>query len=126
MKNPHYNLSGMKRLKTANGFKFINTDKRTEIEDQVQVLVTQHRAKLIDGILGGLPQYVDFRFHVKIDSVQQEKLKELLLTLKQYAVSIDDCEPIVEELIKKETAVVKTQEFYYEIDQKIKYQLWLS
>jgi hypothetical protein len=118
------NLSGMKRLRTVNGFKYIATNKRKEIEDQVQALVTMHKARLIENVLIGIPQYVDYKFHQKINSVQKEELTRTLKQLQKEAVSIDDCEPLVEELMQKEEAVVESTPFYYEIDQKIKHQLW--
>jgi hypothetical protein len=125
MKKSNFNLSGMKRIKTVNGFKFINSTKREEVEDQVQAIVTQHRAALINGILGGLPQYVDFKFHIKLDAVQRARLTERLMDLKRNAVSIEDCEPFVEDLLKKEEAIVPSSPFYMEIDRDIQHQLWV-
>jgi hypothetical protein len=126
MKKPHYNfkVEGWKRLKTAAGVKLIDTDNRSEIESQVQQFVNEHQAKLIGQILNGLPAYVDYRFHERLDSDTRERITRALCEMKREPVSIETCEPLVEELIEKEKAVVESKTFYYLIDQKIKQQLW--
>ena len=125
-KSPYHleeNLSGMKMLRTVNGNKYINTDKRPEIEGQVQALVTKHRARLIETVLSGIPQYVGYRFHMRIASFQKQELTNALRELQKVPVPLDECEMLVEELIKKDQAVVEYSSFYHEIDQIMKKQL---
>ena len=69
--------------------------------------------------MNGLNEYIDYRFHQRVDEKRADKIKDSLLTLKNQAVPLEDCEPIVEELIRKDLKVLSSSEFYTEIDGRI-------
>ena len=109
----------MKRLRTVNGVKYIQYRNRSEFEDKVQEAMTEHRKTLITRLMNGLNDYIDYRFHQRIDEKKADKIKDSLLTLRNQAVPLEDCEPIVEELMKKDLKVLSSSEFYNEIDGRI-------
>jgi hypothetical protein len=113
----------MKRLRTVNGVKYIQYVTRPDLEDKVQEAVTEHRATLIGRLLNGLAEYVQYRFNHRVDEAQAEKIREKLLTLKHQAVAIEDCTPIVEQLLKKDICVLSSSEYYKEIDERIRFGL---
>ena len=110
----------MKRIKTVNGVKYIQFYNRADFQDRVQEAVTQHRATLINRLLGGLNEYVDYKFNEKVDHDRAEKIKERLLSLRNQAVSIDECEPVVTQLMKTDLYILSTLPYYAEIDESIK------
>src|SRR5688572_21418074 len=95
----------MRRIKTVNGFKLISSRKKEEIEDQVQDYVSKHRATLISSIVNGLPQYIDYKFHRKLNSTQRNQLVDTLNSMSKLAVPIDDCEELVKQLMRSDNAV---------------------
>ncbi|HYC84087.1 MAG TPA: hypothetical protein VEB86_02650 [Chryseosolibacter sp.] len=113
----------MKRLRTVNGVRYIQYVNRQDLEDKVQEAVTQHRATLITRLLNGLNEYVEYKFNQRVDETRAERIREKLMTLKHQAVSIDDCSPIIEQLLKKDICVLTTSGYYIEIDERIRYSL---
>jgi len=113
----------MKRLRTVNGVKYIQYLNRSDFEDKVQEAVTEHRATLIGRLLNGLNEYVEYKFNLRVAPEQAEKIKEKLMTLKHQAVAIEDCTPIVEQLLKKDICVLSSSDYYKQIDERIKYGL---
>jgi hypothetical protein len=113
----------MKRLRTVNGVKHIEFFNRRDFEDKVQEAVTQHRATLITRLLNGLNEYLDYKFHLRVDTETAENIKEKLLSLKQQAVPIEECEDVVNELLQKDVFVLTCSSYYEEIDERIRYGL---
>jgi hypothetical protein len=113
----------MKRIRTVNGVKYLQFYNHTDFQDKVQEAVTEHRATLINRLLNGLSEYVDYKFNQRVDTQTAEKIKERLVTLKHQAVSIEDCEPIVAELLKSDLYVLSSLPYYEEIDERIRFGL---
>jgi hypothetical protein len=110
----------MKRLRTVNGVKYIQFFNRHDFEDKVQEAVTEHRAALITRLLNGLNEYIEYKFNQRVHPEQAEKIRETLVTLKHQAVSIEECEPIIEELLKNDLCVLSSSPYYGEIDERIR------
>lgn len=113
----------MKRLRTVNGVKYIQFYNRNDFEDKIQNAVTEHRATLITRLLNGLNEYVEYKFHKRVDAERAEKIKERLTSLKHQAVSMEACEPIITQLLKCDLYVLSSTPYYEEIDERIKYGL---
>jgi hypothetical protein len=113
----------MKRLRTVNGVKQIQFFNRQDFEDKVQEAVTQHRATLINRLLSGLNDYMEYKFHMRVDEQTADQIKERLLTLKHQAVPIEECQSIVDELLKNDNCVLSSSNHYETIDERIRYGL---
>ena len=113
----------MKRLRTVNGVKHLQFLNRRDFEDKVQEAVTQHRATLISRLMNGLNDYLEYKFKIRVDEETAENIKEKLMTLKHQAVPIEECQPIVDELLQKDTCVLTSSSYYETIDERIRYGL---
>jgi hypothetical protein len=113
----------MKRLRTVNGVKHLQFFNRRDFEDKVQEAITQHRATLIARLLNGLNEYLEYKFQIRVDEETAENIKEKLLTLKHQAVPIDECQPVIEELLTKDMYVLSSAHYYETIDERIRYGL---
>jgi DNA phosphorothioation-dependent restriction protein DptG len=113
----------MKRLRTVNGVKHIQFFNRRDFEDKVQEAVTQHRATLIARLLGGLNEYMEYRFRMRVNEETAENIREKLMTLKHQAVPIEECQPVVDELLQKDLCVLSSAAHYETIDERIRYGL---
>lgn len=111
----------MKRLRTVNGVRYIQYVNRQDFEDKVQEAVTQHRATLITRLLAGLNEYLEYRFQKRVGKTDQEVIRENLMTLKHQAVPMENCEPVIEGLLKKDVYILGSSTYYNEIDERIRH-----
>ncbi|MFZ6013667.1 MAG: hypothetical protein ACOYXT_25230 [Bacteroidota bacterium] len=113
----------MKKIRTVNGVKQLNYYNDNELLQRIRETLTDHRATLINMLLGGLHDYVDYKFHQKIDKTQADRITERLLSLKNSPVVLDGHEAVIEQLMKTDFAMLNNATFYEEIDTSIQYSL---
>jgi len=115
----------MKTIKTVNGIKKIDDWNLDLVPLQLRQVLQDHRATLIDKLLGGgLAAYIDYKFNTKISAKTFDLLKQKLNDLKQSGVDVMLYQSIFDLVLKNEHTVLNNVLFYDEIDLVIKSNLF--
>lgn len=106
----------MKSVRIASTVKHIEEGDERVTLFRIQEILSEHRSRLIMGILSDLPTYLQFKFYAKVDKEQQNILRDKLFELSNSKVSLDRYIDIVHEIEKNVNYRVPSQEFFKEID----------
>ncbi len=113
----------MKTIKTATGIKKIQDTDVHFVSIQLRSLLQDHRAVLIDKMIGGLESYIDYKFNKKADLKTLDRLKFRLNELKKSGIDIDTYKPIFQAVDRHEYTNIGNAMFYEEIDSIIREDL---
>jgi hypothetical protein len=84
---------------------------------QVKDIIRQHRAIIINRLLGDLPTYLDYKFQLSKPTKEQlDHLKQELLTLKNSGVELGYYEAVLNQLQTHQVVHLTNEPFYGEID----------
>jgi hypothetical protein len=83
---------------------------------QLREIIKEHRALIINRLVGELPVYLDFKFQYKPDKDSSLRLKEELISLKNSGVSLQHYENVVSQLMNRAVVHLTNEPFYQEID----------
>lgn len=108
----------MKTVKTSTGIKKIEDWDANLVPLQLREILQEQRKALIDRLLkdNGLPVYVSHKLGLKMNSRQYSKVRDGLGRLMNAGIDIDNYQPILTMVLKKEKTVLDTAIFYKEID----------
>ncbi len=84
---------------------------------QLREIIKEHRALIINRLVGELPVYLDFKFQYKPDKDSSLKIKEELMSLKNSVVVLQHYESVVAQLMNRPVVHLTNEPFYQEIDQ---------
>lgn len=84
---------------------------------QLRQIIKEHRALIINRLVGELPVYLDFKFQYKPDKNSSLRIKEELMSLKNSGVGLQHYENIVSQLMNRSVVHLTNEPFYLEIDQ---------
>ena len=84
---------------------------------QLREIIREHRALIINRLVGELPVYLDFKFQYKHDKDSSLKIKEELMSLKNSVVVLQHYESVVAQLMNRPVVHLTNEPFYQEIDQ---------
>ena len=84
---------------------------------QLREIIKEHRALIINRLVGELPIYLDFKFQYKPDKDSSLKIKEELMSLKNSVVVLQHYESVVAQLMNRPVVHLTNEPFYQEIDQ---------
>jgi hypothetical protein len=84
---------------------------------QLREIIKEHRALIINRLVGELPVYLDFKFQYKPDKDSSLKIKEELMSLKNSGVGLQHYENVVSQLMNRAVVHLTNEPFYQEIDQ---------
>jgi hypothetical protein len=84
---------------------------------QLREIIKEHRALIIDRLVGELPVYLDFKFQYKPDKDSALRIKEELISLKNSGVGLQHYENVVSQLMNRAVVHLTNEPFYQEIDQ---------
>jgi hypothetical protein len=110
----------MKTVKTANGFKKIEDWNLDLVPVQLRTILQEHRATLIDKILGDMDTYIDYKFRTRPTHKHIQFLRLKLDDLKKSGIDIDTYRSIFDTVITNEFTSLDNKVFYAEIDSRIK------
>lgn len=113
----------MKTIKTATGIKKIQDADVHFVAIQLRSLLQDHRAVLIDKMIGGLESYIDYKFNKKLDLKTLDRLKFRLNELKKGGIDMDTYKPIFQAVERHEYTSIGNVLFYEEIDSILKEDL---
>jgi hypothetical protein len=108
----------MKTVKTSTGIKQIEDWDANLVPLQLREILQDHRKALIDRLLkvNRLPVYVKQKLGLKMNSRQYSKVRDGLRRLMNAGIDIDNYQPILAMVLKKEHSNLDTAIFYKEID----------
>jgi hypothetical protein len=108
----------MKTLKSALlGAKNVEDTQPDVMLHQVKDIIRQHRAIIINRLLGDLPTYLDYKFQLsKPTKAQLEQVKDELLSLKNSGVELAYYEVVLNQLQTRQVVHLTNEPFYVEID----------
>jgi hypothetical protein len=108
----------MKTVKTSTGIKQIEDWDANLVPLQLREILQDQRKALIDRLLkeNNLPVYVSHKLGLKMNSRQYSKVRDGLNRLMNAGIDIDNYQPILAMVLKKEKTVLDTAVFYKEID----------
>jgi hypothetical protein len=84
---------------------------------QLREIIKEHRALIINRLVGELPIYLDFKFQYKPDKNSALRIKEELMSLKNSVVVLQHYENVVSQLMNRPVVHLTNEPFYQEIDQ---------
>lgn len=84
---------------------------------QLREIIKEHRALIINRLLGELSVYLDFKFQYKPDKDSSQHIKEELISLKNSGVGLQYYENVVSQLMNRPVVHLTNEPFYLEIDQ---------
>jgi hypothetical protein len=84
---------------------------------QLREIIKEHRALIIDRLVGELPIYLDFKFQYQPDKDSALRIKEELMSLKNSGVGLQHYESVVSQLMNRAVVHLTNEPFYQEIDQ---------
>ena len=84
---------------------------------QLREIIKEHRALIINRLVGELPVYLDFKFQYKPDKDSSLRIKEELMSLKNSGVGLQHYENVVSQLMNRAVVHLTNEPFYQEIDQ---------
>jgi hypothetical protein len=113
----------MKTVRTTNGVRTINASNENAALIQLKEILTEHRKTLITRLTSDLNTYISYRFNVKPDNKKLEEIKDQLYSLSNSSVDLDMHEAIIQEFLTNENVYVSAEPFYFEIDEKISWEL---
>lgn len=87
---------------------------------QLKEIIKEHRALIINRMIGELAVYLDYKFHVKPDKDTLLKIKEQLMQLKNSGVDLKRYDNIVQQLTNRAQVHLTNEPFYQEIDEDLK------
>lgn len=116
----------MKTVKTILGTKKIEDGDEHLVSLQLRSLLQDHRALLIDKMLKGLENYMDYKFRFKPDLKMMDRIKHRLNELKKSGIDFQTYEPIFQTVAKHEYTSIGNAMFYEEIDGILKEELLQS
>jgi len=116
----------MKTVKTATGIKKITEEDDHYVSLQLRSILEEHRSLLIDKMMSRLLQYVDYKFNVKPDLKQLDRMKYMLTELKNSEISLQTYQPLFETVSRHEHTHIGNALFYEEIDALLKSNLTVS
>jgi hypothetical protein len=113
----------MKTVRTVLGTKRIEDVDHHVVLLQLRDILDAHRGTLISRLISDLPTYIDYKFHIKVNSKELETIKEKLSFLKNSSVDMDKYGFILESVMSRELTYVAAGPFYKEIDDNISWYL---
>jgi len=113
----------MKTVRTVLGTKKIEDVDHHLVLLQLRDILDAHRGTLISRLISDLPTYIDYKFHIKVNSKELETIKEKLSFLKNSSVDMDKYGFILESVMSRESTYVAAGPFYKEIDDNISWYL---
>jgi len=113
----------MKTIKTATGIKKIQDTDVHFVSIQLRSILQDHRATLIDKMIGGLESYIDYKFNKRTDLKTLDRLKYRLNELKKSGIDMATYKPIFQTVEKHEFTSIGNAMFYEEIDSLLKEDL---
>lgn len=113
----------MKTIKTAAGTKHIETQDATLIPIHLREIIREHRAKLINNLMGDLPTYINYKFDKKATKEELESIATRLESLKESRFAMDNYYSLLNQVMKKDFISLENGMFYSEIDSVIKSEL---
>lgn len=111
----------MKRLKTAMGMKRIDDN---SISVGLHAILKEHRSVLINKLITGLSNYIDYKFNTKINAQQLKNIINRLEELKASRIDHSTYATIVEDVEQNDFTYLDNKIFYNEIDWTIKSNLF--
>ncbi len=84
---------------------------------QLREIIKEHRALIINRLVGELTVYLDFKFQYKPDKDSSLRIKEKLIALKNSSVGLQHYENVVSQLMNRPVVHLTNEPFYQEIDQ---------
>jgi hypothetical protein len=87
---------------------------------QLKEIIKEHRALIINRMVGELPVYLDYKFNFKTDNDSLIKIKDSLLSLKNSGVDLKMYDNIVQQLLNRAVVHLTNEPFYIEIDEHLK------
>jgi hypothetical protein len=84
---------------------------------QLREIIKEHRALIINRLVGELTVYLDFKFQYKPDKDSSFRIKEELMSLKNSGVGLQHYENVVSQLMNRPVVHLTNEPFYQEIDQ---------
>jgi hypothetical protein len=114
----------MRTVKTVNGIKKIEDVNMDLVPLQLREIMQQHRATLIDKLLGSeLDHYIEYKFNRKASPVQLKEIKENLHQLKNSGIDLQSYLPVFDNVLNNTNSTLDNRFFYEEIDLTIKSSL---
>ncbi len=83
---------------------------------QLREIIKEHRALIIDRLVGELLVYLDFKFQYKPGKDSSLMIKEELMSLKNSGVGLPHYENVVSQLMNRPVVHLTNEPFYQEID----------
>lgn len=106
----------MKSVRIASTVKHIEESDQNVTLFRIQEILSEHRSALIMRILSDLPTYLQFKFYTKVDKDVQGILRDKLFELSNSKINLDRYGEIVQEINRKNSYRVPSQDFFTEID----------
>jgi hypothetical protein len=107
----------MKTIKSALlGTKTIIDRNNDVMLHQLREILKEHRALVINRLLGDLPTYLDYKFQVKPTKDLVAQVHDKLLILRNGQVDLDKYQPVVLQMFDRALIHLTNEPFYNEID----------
>ena len=110
-------------IRIASGMKKIELGNENMVMLQVGDVLREHRQILISSMLSDLPSYISYKFSTPVTKDQLQQIKARLLDLKNSPLSLARYSDIISDVLANETTYVKSEPFYFEINEVIGLEL---
>ena|SRR6218665_3491565 len=117
----------MKTIRIATGVKRVDLSQEDfSAMAKIRELLKEHRYALISRLLGDPVTYLTYQFKTKVSQQQIDNIKDRLSQLKNAEVSSIRYDDVISEILTHEMTYVKSEPFYFEINEIIGEELDMS
>jgi hypothetical protein len=109
----------MKIIRTVNGLNRFEYQNEKELYANIRSILSRHRATLIKHLLSDLENYVFYKFQVKANDTQLDRIKDSLEGVKNSPVSDVDYFDLYQKCANNTFTYITTTRFYNELDKSI-------
>jgi hypothetical protein len=116
-------MNATRCIRIATGTKRIELGNDNIALLQIREVLIEHRQVLIDRLISDLPTYLNYKFSIPATKEQLDTIKDKLTSLKRSNIGLGNYSEIIGEILVNETTYVKSEPFYFEINEVINEEL---